>query len=69
MSEQRGRRPVPRFSDLRGWDVRTVDGQLVLSVADLASALGINREAARAWVLENVAVRALPDELIADANK
>ncbi|MDH6283987.1 hypothetical protein [Prescottella agglutinans] len=67
MSEQYRRRPLPRFDDQRAWDVRTVDGQLALTVPALAAALGISRADAREWVQANATVRALPDELIADA--
>lgn len=57
------------IKDRRGWDVRTLDGQLVCTVADLAEALGVTEEVAARWVRVNENRRQMPATLIADAHR
>lgn len=55
--------------DVRSWDVRTPNGQLVVTVADLAATRSVTSAEARDWILQNVDKRRLPAELVADAHR
>ena len=68
MSE-RARGPLPTYRDLQAWDVRGVDGTLISTVAGLGQVLGVSATEAAQWVRGRVGVRAMPDELIADARR
>lgn len=65
----RPRRPLPTYRDLRAWDVRRLDGQLVTTVAELAQVLAMSVPDAAAWVLAMEGERAIPAELVADAHR
>jgi hypothetical protein len=67
MSDQPQRPKQQASNDIRGWDVRTPDGQLAHTVSALSLALGISEQDARDWVHRHQASRDLPAELIADA--
>lgn len=65
----RTRRPLPAYRDVRGWDVRGVDGALVTTIDDLAAVLGISVSAAVAWVQAHAGDRAMPAALVAEAHQ
>ncbi|WP_175428176.1 hypothetical protein [Rhodococcus pyridinivorans] len=64
----KSRRPLPAHRDLRAWDVRSADGRLVTDVVGLGLVLGMSPSAAAAWVRAQEGQRAMPDELIVEAN-
>jgi hypothetical protein len=55
--------------DVRSWDVRTPNGQLVETVEDLAATRAVPFDDARDWILGNVDRRRLPAALVADAHR
>lgn len=57
------------MDDRRSWDVRTLDGQLACTVAELADALGTTPEIAARWVRVNENRRQMPATLISDAHR
>lgn len=66
MSDQ-AQRPLPTFRDMRAWDVRTVDGTLVTTIAALGQVLGMSPSEAVRWVRAREGQRAMPQELITEA--
>lgn len=63
------RHPVPTFRDMRVWDVRGLDGDLVTSLDGLRQTLGMSYDVAVQWVRGREHERAMPSELIAEAHR
>lgn len=55
--------------EVRSWDVRSPNGQLVVTVEDLAATRAVPLVDARDWILGNVDRRRLPAALVADASR